>query len=191
MASIQINIPNWLDRIFTWPVLIYRKHKYGWPFRKIYLGEGKFTIVEPQDYYRFNVFNWCPEEKGPNTYAARVVGAPKKRTTVVSLHREIMNHPAGFLVDHKNGDGLDNRRANLRLATRSQNSCNSRKRANTTSQFIGVSFHKQRRRWVAVIKYKGGKKWLGRFVNEIEAAKAYDEAAKKYHGEFARLNFQE
>jgi hypothetical protein len=169
--------------------MAYRRHKYGYSYRKIPLGEGKFTIVDPQDFYRFNIFNWCPKEDGPNIYAVRLAGDPIKRVKVISLHREIMNHPVRRLVDHKNCDGLDNRRANLRIATKSQNVCNRRKRTNTSSRFIGVYFRKCRGLWAACIWYRKKRVWLGYFESEIEAAKAYDRSALKYRKEFARLNF--
>ena len=102
-----------------------------------------------------------------------------------------MRAPVELLVDHRNNNGLDNRRDNLRLATSSQNNCNSRKRKNTTSQFRGVCFCKAKGKWDANINLAGKRIWLGSFDSEIEAGKAYDEAAKKCHGEFARLNFPE
>jgi hypothetical protein len=105
------------------------------------------------------------------------------------MHREIMNPKDSRFVDHKNCDSLDNRKSNLRLATRAENNCNRRKIKNTTSRFIGVNFYKPTSNWDCRITYQGKRIRLGKFDNEIDAAMAYDAAAKKYHGEFARLNF--
>jgi hypothetical protein len=111
------------------------------------------------------------------------------RIKTMYLHREIMQAPKGLLVDHKNNDGLDNRRANLRLATHSQNGCNRPRKKNGSSRFKGVIFLKDRKRWSARLKKNGKHIFLGNFKNEIDAARVYDEAAKQYHGEFACLNF--
>jgi hypothetical protein len=101
-----------------------------------------------------------------------------------------MNAPAGSIVDHKYGDGLDNRKINLRIATEAQNRYNRRKTSKrTSSKYKGVYYKKQCSKYCAVIGCNGKKTFLGHFDNEIDAAKAYDEAAKKLFGEFARLNF--
>jgi hypothetical protein len=102
-----------------------------------------------------------------------------------------MDAPKGLLVDHRNLNGLDNRRSNLRLATHGENNQNKRKRKGASSRYIGVSFEKRIKKWSARIMYKGKAIWLGNFKNEIDAALAYDKAARKYYGEFARLNFPE
>jgi hypothetical protein len=99
-----------------------------------------------------------------------------------------MNAPKGMIVDHINRNGLDNRKANLRLATISENCRNRGIRKGASSKFKGVHWCNTRKKWLVGIKLNGHRKHLGSFDNEIKAAKAYDEAAKKYHGQFATLN---
>ena len=106
------------------------------------------------------------------------------------MHRRIMNAPDNLVVDHINYNGLDNRKANLRLATRRQNSLHVIRTMNPgSSKYKGVSWHTYKKRWGAQITTYGKTYHLGYFKDEIQAAKTYDEAARKYHGEFAALNF--
>ncbi len=192
MARLEITIPNWLDKFCSWPLLQYRKHKFGLPFRKINLGDSLFTIVDPDVFYLLNKFNWCARKSHGNIYAVRFVNDTNKDSKISSMHRVIMNPPPGFLVDHKNNNTLDNTKANLRLATPLQNQFNKKKTSKkTSSKFIGVSFVKHYRKWDSRISRNHKRIFLGYFLSEIDAAKAYDAAAKKYHGEFARLNFPE
>lgn len=108
----------------------------------------------------------------------------------VYLHREIMKPPSGVFVDHINGNPLDNRRNNLRLASRSENNSNRRKTKNTTSSiYKGVSFNKKIKKWTAYISFNKKHEHLGCFNCETAAALAYDKRAKVLHGEFCNLNF--
>ena len=104
------------------------------------------------------------------------------------MSRVIMNCPKGKEVDHKNGNTLDNRHSNLRVCTHQENCRNRRPNKNCVSSYKGVSWFKGK--WTAIINCNGKHRYLGRFKNEIDAAKAYDKAAKKAFGEFACLNFE-
>ncbi|MCJ7730024.1 MAG: hypothetical protein MUO27_09140, partial [Sedimentisphaerales bacterium] len=76
VIKIKVKIPQWLDKFFTCPLLTYRLLRYGFPFRRIYLGESKFTIVDPADFYRLNNFQWCAQQKDQNTYVVRFILNP-------------------------------------------------------------------------------------------------------------------
>src|SRR5512143_1589813 len=104
------------------------------------------------------------------------------------MHRIVCACDSGLVCDHVNGDTLDNRKANLRPATASQNCMKSRKRAGTTSAHKGVHFEKWSGKWRARIKFNGSQQSLGRFSSETEAAAAYNTAAVVLHGKFAVLN---
>ena len=180
---------NWGEDFLVSPVLLYRYLRFGKIYRRIYLGEGQWTILESPDYYRLKNFRWFVFVSSGKFYAHRCAIIKNQRTKRISMHREIMNAPKSKLVDHKNGDSLDNLRSNLRLATQRENLRNRKKTKSKTSSLFRGIYRYRKYRWVALIKYRGKRIWLGIFDNEIDAAKAYDKAAKKYFGQFARLNF--
>lgn len=117
----------------------------------------------------------------------RLGGAP----SMTPMHVVINNTPKGMKTDHINGDTLDNQCSNLRTATIGENNLNSPRRATNKSGFKGVSWHKLAQRYRATISVNGKWKYLGYFDTPEAAARAYDEAARKLHGAFARTNFQQ
>jgi len=121
-----------------------------------------------------------------------------KRQFKMYMHRYIMNAKKGNIVDHKNGDTLDNKKDNLRFCTASQNTVNSRYSKNMgSSVYRGVSYRKKSRAmvnelsrpWMAKVTYQRKRYFLGQYATEEEAARAYDVKAKELHGEYAILNF--
>jgi hypothetical protein len=188
IPAIPFYIPSALGRLAIAIVLRYRKFRYGYPFRKIKLSQGKYAIVDAEDYPKLAEDDWqYYENKSKNCYVVRM-----EVRKIAYMHRVIMNAPAGYFVDHRNHNGLDNRKSNLRLATPAENTHNKRKtKRATTSKYKGVSLRKNENKWVSHIDYQGRRIHLGFFKDEAEAAKTYDKAAKKFHGEFASLNFNE
>lgn len=112
------------------------------------------------------------------------------RSVKTYLHRVILNPTGSVEVDHINGDRLDNRRSNLRPCTRADNNAAARRtRKGRSSKFRGVTWAKDKQRWQAQIGYRGKNIILGRFAAEEDAARRYDEEARKLYGDFARPNF--
>ena len=174
----------------VWLVLLYRRMRYGYAFRRIPLTQGRFAIVDPADYQRLSRYKWrlC-KTKGKNVlYAERSIRRADGTYSRILMHRQLIRPPAGYVIDHVNGCGLDNRRANLRLATAAQNAWNAGRRSGR-SGYKGVWLAKNKGLWRASIVCCGQRKHLGYFRDKRDAAKAYDRAAQEYHGEFAVLNF--
>jgi hypothetical protein len=139
------------------------------------LRDGNVVLVDDEDLEFLSKFSWKVDKNG---YVSAVVG----------MHKLLNN--GATQTDHKNHNKLDNRKENLRACTASQNHLNRTKLTSrkTTSRFKGVSWKKRDRRWRALIKVGGKEIHLGYFENELDAARAYNEAALKYAGEFACLN---
>jgi hypothetical protein len=156
------------------------------------LTRGKFAIVDPEDYPRLAKHKWFLAKSPTGSYAARWQRLNAKNTRKkIWMHREIIHIPQKMVCDHINRNSLDNRKANLRPATVSQNLCNRPKRkAKTRSKYKGLEWDKTQRKWKARIQLNNKKIYLGSFTNEIDAAKAYDRAARKYHGVFALTNLK-
>jgi hypothetical protein len=189
--NFSITIPDRLARFVIALTLLYRRARYGYAFRRIPLTQGKYAIVDPEDFERLNKHKWHAVKSANTFYVGRTIYAGKKHISI-RMHRQILHPPDHLFVDHINHNGLDNRKANLRLATCAQNSYNRIYfRKSNSSKYTGVSWNKQEKKWAVVIGYNKKNKFIGYFKDEIQAAKAYDQAAKEYHGEFASLNFKE
>lgn len=145
------------------------------------IASGKEVLISEADFGLVSQFLWHVGAKG--YVMARLNG--KK----IYLHRLIMNTPNDMDTDHINRNKLDNRRENLRIATRSENNMNKKMQTNNTSGYKGVGWNKQNQNWRAKIKVGDKHLNLGSFQDKILAAKAYDDAAKKYFGKYARTNF--
>lgn len=155
--------------------------------RHIILNDGTLVEVDSEDFPELVKYKWCNGGKG---YAVRREYQGNGKYKSIIMHRYLMGAKKGEVVDHKNRIKEDNRKENLRICSRSQNATNSKNRENSTG-YRGVSYDKRRRRYNSEIRVCPGKReYLGSFDCAIEAAKAYDEAALRYHGEFASLNFE-
>lgn len=180
------------DRLMQLALLSASKPEAAPEYAEIYVGDGKFALVEWADFPKVKGYRWRLTTKGrsDNFYAQTWDEGVEPRRRV-SMHRMIMELPDNLVCDHINGNGLDNRRSNLRAATPLQNAHNSKQAKNRTSKFKGVCLCKETGLWRAAIIINKKRTVLGRFGSEVEAAYAYDKAARSAQGSFARLNFPE
>lgn len=152
---------------------------------KIPLTQGKWAIVDESDWGAVKVRKWFAL-KSYNTFYARTRSFGKN--TTVSMHKVILQTKPPFMVDHKDGNGLNNSRANLRVCTNSQNCQNSRMKSSNSTGYKGVAVNSSGNSFMASICVNGRQKHLGYFKILKDAARAYNEAASRHHGEFASLN---
>jgi hypothetical protein len=191
-VQIKIFLPELIFRFCIWVAIHYRKVRYGYAFRKIPLTQGQYAIVDPERYEELAKHKWFAVRFERGFYALRMVKAEggKTRQKNMRMHWVILDVPEGKFVDHINHNGLDNRRANLRIVTKQQNTWNKRKqKGNYSSQYKGVAWLKTEGKWQVRIVYNGKRLLIGYFDDEVSAAKAYDAKARELFGEYASLNF--
>lgn len=155
--------------------------------KTIPLTMGYIAFVDDDDFEYLNRFKWCVNKNNGRFYAYRRIDKHHMKY----MHRSIMNARDGDVVDHADGNGLNNSRANLRLTNQSKNMANSNKSHSNNSGFKGVtcsSLEKRKKPWRAQICVNYQTIFLGRYKNKEEAAEEYDRAAKKFFGEYAKIN---
>lgn len=148
----------------------------------IHLTKGMTARVDAADFPRVSRYKWHVREG----YAKRQITRDGKRVTI-NLSNFILGVPNGRIVDHKSGDRLDNRRRNLRRATRRQNCQNRKTRRDSKSGIKGVRWHAHAKKWTASILIAGKRHYLGYFSTSEKAARAYRKASRSAFGEFARF----
>lgn len=157
--------------------------------RKILLSRGMFALVDDEDFYEINGLRWCAHRNHGLWNACHEIRVSRGFRFNLYMHRVVLNAPMDMEVDHINHDGLDNRKCNLRLCTRSQNCSNARLLSRSTSGYKGVTWKKANKAWCAQICHKLQKIHIGLFDDAKEAARAYDVTALNLYGDFACINF--
>lgn len=159
--------------------------------KQIPLTQGKFTLVDEEDFEYLNQWKWYPKKHGNTFYAIRN-GYSKKREggdgsySVKLIHTLILPPKTGVIIDHIDGNGLNNSRSNLRYATHQQNVQNKTKRKNSLTGYKGVIFIKHRNKFEARIFHNKKSVFLGQYDTAQEASEAYKKAAIEFFGEFAK-----
>lgn len=165
---------------------------HSYIMKLIPLSQGKFAQVDDSDYEWLMNWKWCAVKGYGNYYSQRGIYLGvidgKKTSTPLKMHRAIMKPEKGFVVDHIDGDGLNNQRANLRVCLPRENTANRKPSKNGTSKYLGVMWCPSRNNWRVRITSNKKKVHVGEFRSEEDAALAYNRKAIELHGEFARLN---
>lgn len=156
--------------------------------REIACSNGKAIVVDAEDFHFLSKFRWHQIGDYPSTWGKKL--EPSYNRACVPIHEFLLrSNDPDIEVDHVNQNPFDNRKSNLRLASRMENAANRRKSKNQLGDYKGITLDKRSNRWKARIKVNGREKSLGLFDNPKDAAMLYDFAAKRFFGEFAFLNF--
>ena len=161
--------------------------------KEIPLTQGKVALVDDSDFELLSQFKWCASKVTTKTngdiwYAVRTVKRVNGRDTNISMHRFILGAPKGMVVDHRNHNGLDNRRSNIRLCTVAQNSHNIRRARRNLPRGCSLIHPNREKKYQANICVNGRSYNLGAFSDPIQAGMAYDLASMVLHGEFGIRN---
>lgn len=177
-AMLNLNLTT--KKLTVWTLVTMIVTKYA-SMKTINCLCGQSILLDDTDFDYYSQFQLrCGIRAGVNFY---------RNYRTVYLGRDLLGLNGNLTCDHINKNKHDNQRRNLRVATQQQNNCNVNRRKDNTSGYKGVYFNKPIQKYVALIKVNGKRKHLGCFVEAVNAAKAYDEAAKQFHGEFAATNF--
>lgn len=157
--------------------------------KKILLTQGQIALVDDEDFDFINQWKWYYEKKNRNNtgYAIRTVKINGKRKRLY-MHRVLLKAPDGMEVDHKNMNGIDNRKENIRVCTCLENKRHYSVRRDNRTGIKGVSWDKRRQKYRVQISIKGKRLWLGTYNSLSDATTIYNEAARQYYKEFAYLN---
>ena len=162
--------------------------------QNLYLGNSIHTTVDDEDYYWLSQWNWNAVSIKNKIYVKRSKKKGVLKSGVkyeVFLHRVIMRcNDSNLVVDHIDGNPLNNQKSNLRICTKAENNRNTSSHKNSSSKYLGVTYDKARNKWNAQLMVNGKRVLTKRYITEIEAAKAYDVAAALYVGVYANLNFK-
>lgn len=156
--------------------------------KEIQLTQGKVALVDDDMYDYLMQWKWFANNIKGYFYAGRNITSSKCKQSRISMHRLIMKPDKGMIIDHLDGDALNNQKNNLRICNHSENMRNRKLGKNNTSGYKGVSYQKRDNNWRSYIKFNNKTINIGTYTNPIDAARAYNEAAIKYHGKFAKLN---
>ena len=154
--------------------------------KEIISNKGRIALVDDDDYERLNGYKWYNSTDG---YIQRSIKKSNEKWMIWMIHWDVIGKPIdGQQVDHRDGNKLNNCRSNLRICSNAENGMNRGMNKNNSTGYKGVKWNNASNKWIALIRTNGKQMYLGSFNDKIDAALAYNDGAKKYHGEFAQLN---